>query len=109
MPKRSRAHAGECESARASAHRGLGRRGKFMKMKKRSSHRRFELRLICSFCSGTDYYIERIARLEAMLARRPRTLQIDLIGSGALTADFALLFRSVILGRSPVTEIVTRA
>src|SRR6185503_4178173 len=50
-----------------------------------------------------------IARLEAALARKPRVLQIDLIGVGEVPADAALLIRSVLMSRSPRTRVITRA
>jgi hypothetical protein len=58
---------------------------------------------------GNNYYIKRIAKLEAVLARAPRWLQIDLIGVGEIPADAALLIRSVLRARSPATRIITNA
>lgn len=58
---------------------------------------------------GNSYYIDRIARLEKALARKPRLLQIDMVGVGEIPADSALLIRSVLTGRSPETRIITRA
>ncbi len=68
--------------------------------------RRFQLKILSY---GNSYYIERIASLEAVLARQPRTLQIDLIGEGEIPADLALLIRSILTQRSPRTRIVTNA
>jgi hypothetical protein len=68
--------------------------------------RRFELQIMAY---GNRYYIERVAKLETVLARRPRVLQIDLIGVGEILADFALIFRSALMKRSPRTRIVTNA
>jgi hypothetical protein len=67
---------------------------------------RFELRLL-----GYDnsYYIERIAALEALLARKPRRIQIDLVGEGEVLPDTALLIRSILNQRSPRTQIITHA
>jgi len=77
-----------------------------MKTISRQGLRPFLLKLLYYECS---YYIERIARLEALLARKPRVLQIDLIGSGEIPADAALLIRSVLMSRSPKTHVITNA
>ncbi len=77
-----------------------------MKTISRQGPRPFLLKLLYFECS---YYIERVARLEALLARKPRVLQIDLIGSGEIPADAALLIRSILMGRSPKTRLVTHA
>jgi hypothetical protein len=77
-----------------------------MKTQTQSGHRQFELKLLGY---GNCYYIERVARLEAALARKPRVLQINLIGTGEIPADAALLIRSILLARSPRTQIVTNA
>jgi hypothetical protein len=58
---------------------------------------------------GNSYYIERITKLEAALSRKPRLLQIDMVGVGEIPADSALLIRSVLMGRSPKTRIITNA
>ena len=58
---------------------------------------------------GNSYYIERIAALEAALAKKPRRLQIDMLGEGEIPADWALLIRSILSQRSPKTRIVTNA
>lgn len=54
-------------------------------------------------------YIERIAELERVLAKKPATLQIEIAGAGEIPADAALRFRSALMERSPRTRIVTRA
>lgn len=77
-----------------------------MKTKTKPRFRKFELRLLSY---ATKYYIERISKLERLLARKPGTVQIDLIGDGEIPADMALLIRSVLLGRSPKTKLVTNA
>ena len=66
--------------------------------------RRFELKVLGY---GNSYYIERIAELEAVLARKPYRLQIDLVDEGEIPADMALLIRSILTQRSPKTRIVT--
>jgi len=58
---------------------------------------------------GHGYYAERISQLEAALARKPRRLQIDMVGTGEIPADPALLIRSVLMARSPKTRITTTA
>jgi hypothetical protein len=58
---------------------------------------------------GNHYYIERITRLEATLARKPRVLQLDLIGVREIPADSALLIRSILMKRSPRTRLITHA
>jgi hypothetical protein len=58
---------------------------------------------------GNSYYIDRIAKLETALSRKPRVIQIDMVGVGEIPADSALLFRSVLMGRSPKTRLITNA
>jgi hypothetical protein len=47
--------------------------------------------------------------MEKALARMPEKLQLDIIGSGELSPDMALLFRSVLMNRSPKTHLITNA
>jgi hypothetical protein len=77
-------------------------------MKTRTTHRlrRFQLKVLSY---GYSYYIERIAQLESALAKKPRRLQIDMVGTGEIPADSALLIRSALMNRSPKTRIVTAA
>lgn len=77
-----------------------------MKRRFKQGRRRVELR-ICSWCSYL--LIDKIVQLEKILIRRPRRLQIDLIGSGEIDPDSALCIRSVLLKRSSKTHIVTNA
>jgi hypothetical protein len=77
-----------------------------MKTQTHPKLRRFELQVMAY---GNRYYIERIAKLESALARKPRVLQIDLIGVGEILADFALIIRSALMKRSPRTRVVTNA
>jgi len=58
---------------------------------------------------GNSYYIDRIQQLEKVISRKPRAVQIDMIGVGEIPADSALLIRSVLLGRSPKTRLITNA
>ena len=76
-----------------------------MKSQLKPGPRRFELQLLY----GHYYYIDRVAELEKVLARRPRELQIDMVGTGEVPADFALLIRSVLLARAPRTRLITNA
>jgi len=68
--------------------------------------RQFQLRVVSY---GNSYYIERTVQLERLLARKPREVQIELVGVGEIPADSALLIRSVLLARSPKTRIITNA
>jgi hypothetical protein len=54
-------------------------------------------------------YVERIADLERALAKKPRVLRIEIVGTGEIPADVALRFRSVLMESSPKTRIVTNA
>ena len=54
-------------------------------------------------------YIERIAELKRTLAKKPRVLQIEIIGTGEIPADAALRFRAALMEHSPRTRIVTHA
>ena len=59
--------------------------------------------------SSWGSYIEEAYELESMLAEKPRRLQIEFVGSGEIPPDSALLMRSILLKRSPKTQIVTNA
>ncbi len=75
-----------------------------MKTRSTRSLRRLEFK-IRFFCD----YAEQIGQLEKALARKPEKLQLDIMGSGELSPDTALLMRSVLLGRSPRTALITNA
>jgi hypothetical protein len=77
-----------------------------MKSKTKQEPLRFSLSLLHY---GNSYYIERIAALEKALAKRPRQLQIDMLGEGEVPADWTLLIRSIFGRRSPKTQIITNA
>jgi len=77
-----------------------------MKSKSKQGLHRFPLSLLHY---GNNYYIQRIAELEAVLKKKPRQLQIDMLGEGEVPADWALLVRSILLERSPKTRIITNA
>jgi hypothetical protein len=77
-----------------------------MKSKTKREVLRFPLSLLHY---GNSYYIERIAALETALAKKPRRLQIEMLGEGEVPADWALLIRSILGQRSPKTWIITNA
>ena len=54
-------------------------------------------------------YVERISDLERALAKKPRKLLIEIVGTGEIPADVALRFRSALMERSLKTRIVTHA
>jgi hypothetical protein len=75
-----------------------------MKKRSRQGLRRFQVEV-----SSYGNYVERIAELERALAKKPRVLRIELVGTGEIQADVALRFRAVLMERSPKTRIVTHA
>jgi len=75
-----------------------------MKKRSRQGLRRFQVEV-----RSWGNYVERIADLERALAKKPRTLQIEIVGSGEIPADVALRFRTALRERSPRTRIVTNA
>ena len=77
-----------------------------MKSKSKQGLHRFPLSLLHY---GNNYYIQRIVELEGVLKKKPRQLQIDMLGEGEVPADWALLVRSILLERSPKTRIITNA
>jgi hypothetical protein len=77
-----------------------------MRTKSKKGLHRFQLKILGY---GNSYYIERIARLEAALARRPLRLQLDMVGEGEIPADMALLIRSILMRRSSKTQLVINA
>ena len=77
-----------------------------MKRRLKQGRRQFQLKMLDY---GTYYYTERITQMETALAKKPRSFQINLVGVGEMPADFALLIRSVLLGRSPKTRLITNA
>jgi hypothetical protein len=54
-------------------------------------------------------YVEQIAELKRVLAKKPRTLQIEIVGTGEISADSALRFRAALMERSSGTRILTNA
>jgi hypothetical protein len=75
-----------------------------MKKKSRPALRRFKVEV-----RSWGNYVERIADLERALAKKPGTLQIEIVGTGEIPADVALRFRTALMERSPKTRIVTNA
>lgn len=75
-----------------------------MKKRSRPGLRRFRVE-VKSWCD----YVERIAELERALGKKPRELQIEIVGTGEIPADAALRFRAAMMERSPKTRIVTHA
>jgi hypothetical protein len=77
-----------------------------MKTRTSSNPRPFKLEI---FTYGNSYYIDRVAELEKALARKPKRLQLDLVGVGEISADAALRIRAALLARAPKTQIITHA
>lgn len=75
-----------------------------MKKRSRPALRRFRVEV-----RSWGNYVERISDLERALAKKPRTLQIEIVGTGEIPADVALRFRMALMERSPKTRIVTNA
>lgn len=75
-----------------------------MKSKNKAGIHRFPLSLLHY---GNSYYLERVAKLEKLLARRPRRFQIDLMGEGEISAEWAMLLGDILRQRSPRTHLVT--
>jgi hypothetical protein len=75
-----------------------------MKTRSRPAFRRFRVEV-----RSWGNYVERTAELERALAKKPRTLQIEIVGTGEIPADAALRFRTALMERSPKTRMVTNA
>lgn len=75
-------------------------------MKKRSRQGLRRFRVEVRFWGN---YVEQIAEFERALAKKPRELQIEIVGTGEIPADVALRFRAALMARSPGTRIVTNA
>ena len=75
-----------------------------MKKRSRQGLRRFQVEVL-----SYGNYVQRIAELERALAKKPRVLNIELVGTGEIPADVALRFRAVLMERSLKTRIVTNA
>ena len=75
-----------------------------MKTKRTRSLRRLQLKI--TYYSA---YKDQIEELEKVVARKPRRLQLDIIGSGELPPDCALLIRTILKQRSARTQLITNA
>lgn len=75
-----------------------------MKKRSRQGLRRFTVEV-----RSWGNYVERLAELDRALAKKPRNLRIEIVGTGEIPADVALRFRTVLMKRSPRTRIVTNA
>ena len=75
-----------------------------MKKRSRQGLRRFRVEV-----RSWGNYVERIADLERTLAKKPRVLRIEIVGTGEIPADVALRFRTALMERSPKTRVVTNA
>jgi hypothetical protein len=75
-----------------------------MKKRSRQGLRRFRVEV-----RSWGNYVERIAELERALAKKPRLLRIEIVGTGEIPADVALRFRAALMDRSPRTQIVAQA
>lgn len=73
-------------------------------MTKKSRLRRFRVEV-----RSWGNYVEQIAELKRVLAKKPRTLQIEIVGTGEISADSALRFRAALMERSSRTRILTNA
>lgn len=75
-----------------------------MTKKSRKGLRRFRVEVRC-----WGNYVEQIAELKRLLAKKPRALQIEIVGSGEISADSALRFRAALMERSSRTRLLTSA
>ena len=67
-----------------------------MTKKSRQGLRRFRVEV-----RSWGNYVERIAELERVIAKKPRMLQIEIVGSGEMPADAALRFRAALMEVEP--------
>ena len=77
-----------------------------MKSKTKQGLLRFPMKLLYS---GNYYYIDRVAALERAVKRKPRRLQIEMLGDGEIDVDWALVIRDVLIQRSAETRLITQA
>lgn len=71
-------------------------------------------RRVCHFrlklpAYGGSYFIKKALKLESVLATKPKVLHLEMIGEGEIPADTALLMRTILMKRSPGTQLVTNA
>ena len=77
-----------------------------MKTRKPSAKRQSKLTLQLSSWGS---YLDEAAELEDLLRKKPARLRIELSGVGEMPSDTALLIRSILLARSPRTQVTTHA
>lgn len=77
-----------------------------MKSKTKAGIHRFTLNLLHY---GNTYYLERVAELERVLAGKPHRLQVDLIGEGEISAEWAMLIQELLLSRPSKSRLITNA
>jgi len=58
---------------------------------------------------GGYYFVKKALKLEVALAKKPKVLCLEMVGDGEIPADTALLIRSILMMRSPQTELLTNA
>jgi hypothetical protein len=81
-------------------------KGKVMKTRRAARLCKFRLKLPAY---GGSYFTRKALKLERALARKPKVLYLEMIGEGEIPADTALLIRSILMNRSPRTQLVTNA
>ena len=81
-------------------------KGKLMKTRPAARICHFRLKLPAY---GGSYFIKKALKLERVLARKPKVLHLEMIGEGEISADTALLIRSILVKRSAGTQLVTNA
>ena len=77
-----------------------------MKTRKPSAQRQSKLTLQLSSWGS---YLDEAAELEDLLRKKPARLRIELSGVGEMPSDTTLLIRSILLARSPRTQVTTHA
>ena len=83
-------------------------KSKLIKRIKRNKSVKRQSKLLIKLASWGSF-IDEAYQLESLLAKKPKQLQIEFVGSGEIPADTVLLMRSMILKRSPQTRIITNA
>src|SRR4051812_22587131 len=81
-------------------------KGKFMKTQHETRICNFRLKLPLY---GGSYFIKKALKLERALVTKPKILHLEMVGEGEIPADTALLIRSILMKRSPGTQLVTNA
>jgi hypothetical protein len=76
-------------------------------MKRKSTRRRHKLQLAVAWGDSCD--LEWLAKLEQLLRKKPREIQIDIFGTGPTSPDAALVIREALMKRSPRTRIIMNA